>query len=82
MARNITEAIAMIAKEQGISPQEIIDNEIVMEIEAEIGEEFEVWKHTDGHIAVQGEPIGYVVIDGTSEVFTNYEQYTAEEWTL
>ena len=78
MAKNLKEASIELANDQGLCPQEIIDDEIIMEIEAEEGLDFVVWIHDDGHRAKVGEAIGYVVIDGTSEVFTPYDQYTDE----
>ena len=82
MITNIKEATEELANNLGMSPEAVFDADIIFDIEAEEGFEFEVWKHEDGHIAKEGESIGYVVIDGTSEVFTPYEQYEAEEWSV
>ena len=79
MAKNIFEATADLSVELGISVIEVIDGDIIFDIEAEEGDDFCVWQHTDGHIAKQGESIGFNVIDGVSEIFTPYEQYTEVE---
>ena len=80
MAKNLEEAVAEVAREHGLPPSEIIDNEIIMEVEAEVGEEYVVWIHEDGHTAIQGEPIGFDTIYGVSEIFTPYEQFTDKDF--
>ena len=77
--RNINEAISQVGITYNMTPEEIIDNEIVMEVQAEEGEGFVVWVHSDGHIAKEGEPIGFDTIDGTSVIFTPYSQYTDQD---
>ena len=80
MARNFKEAVEEVVEESGHSPKYIIDNELVMEVEAEEDTmEFVVWVHDDGTVAKPGTPIGYEVTDGTSDMFHSYDQYTDQD---
>ena len=76
MARNFKEAVTEVSKESGHSEEFLLDNELVMEVEAEDDHmEFDAYEDEDGNIVKGGTPVGVEVTDGTSETFVMYDQY-------
>ena len=77
MARNFKEAVEEFAKDVNHSVEYIIDNELVMEVEAEDDYMiFDAYEDEDGNSVKAGTPVGVETNDGVSEMFVIYDQYT------
>ena len=69
MAKNFKEAVSEVAKDIGYSPEYIIDNELVLEYEAEEDKsEFTTW-YFEGKEVEAGTAIGYSICDNESESY-------------
>ena len=67
MAKNFKEAVSEVAANTGYTEEYIIDNELVLEYEAEEDKsEFTTW-YKDGKELAPGTPIGYSITDNESE---------------
>lgn len=80
MAKNFKEAVSEVSEESGHSEEFIIDNELVLEIEAEDDHmDFVKYLDEDDNVVKGGTPVGVEVKDGASCRFVMYEQYREAE---
>lgn len=82
MAKNFKEAVKDFHVRTGIDSEIIIEDELVYEIEAEEGDDFQLYVTSDGFYVSQGTPVGVEIDDGKDVVFELYDQYREYSGTL
>ena len=69
---NFKHALTVVAKNTGLSTTFLLDNELVVEIEAEDGEGFQTYVDGESNYIKAGTPVGVEISDGSSTTFELY----------